>query len=241
LDITDNSAKEIKRQREVSDRADCAPHVNHGYGIVEFPGVLDIDDLFIDEYMIRRELYEPQDYFIDEEGFYINRGGYKFTKENIDQAPRRYLNLTPKGCSDEDVSFHSKIETAISKCINAYRGIYPEVHDCIRWRTDAHIASYPKGSGMGMHHDTAIGAGGKNENPVFNVLSLSLILSDRCEGGELVMKYIDKSFKPQKGTAILYPSGFLGSHSVANVKSGIRVSYLEFFGQGSVSGQTRPI
>ena len=239
--ITDISAKEIKRQREISDRSNCAPHVDHGYGVVEFPSILEIDDLFIEEYMNRREICEPQDYVVDEEGFYINRGGYKFTKDHIDKAPRRYLNLTPDGCPDEDLHFHAKIEEAISKCINAYRGIYPEVHDCIRWRTDAHIASYPKGSGMGVHHDTAIGAGGKNENPVFNVLSLSLILGDRCDGGELMIKYINKSFKPKKGTVILYPSGFLGSHAVSEVTSGVRISYLEFFGQGSVSGQTKPI
>jgi hypothetical protein len=239
--VTDVSAKEIKRQREVADRADCAPHIDHGYGIVEFPRIMPIDDVFIDSYMRRRELAEPQDYYVDEEGFYVNRGGYKFTKEHIDKAPRRYLNLKPEGCPQEDIDFHAKIEAEISKCINAYRGIYPEVYDCIRWRTDAHIAAYPAGAGMGMHHDNAIGSAGKNENPIFNVLSLSLILSDRCDGGELEMKYINKAFKPEKGTAIIYPASFLGSHAVLNVKSGLRISYLEFFGHGSVSGQTRPI
>lgn len=239
--ITEISAKEIKRQREIKDRSDCAPHTNHGYGVIEFPNIINIDDDFIDAYMSRREISEPQDYFIDEEGFYVNRGGYRFTKESVDQAPRRYMNLTPDGCPDEDMHFYREIEGAISKCINAYRGIYPEVYDCLRWRTDAHIAAYPPGAGMGFHHDTSIGAGGKNENPVFNVLSLSLILSDRCSGGELNMKYINKSFVPKRGTAIIYPSGFLGAHSVSPVKSGTRISYLEFFGQGSVSGQTKPI
>ncbi len=239
--IADISSKEIKRQREISDRSDCAPHINHGYGVVEFPGIIQIDDLFIDEYMKRREEAEPQDYTIDSEGFYVNRGGYRFTKENIDEAPRRYLNLTPSGCPNEDIDFHKKIEDAISKCINAYRGIYPEVYDCVRWRTDAHIAAYPRGAGMGMHHDNSIGANGKNENPIFNVLSLSMILSDRCTGGELVLKYINKEFPPKKGSVIIYPAGFLGSHAVNKVESGLRISYLEFFGQGTTSGQTKPI
>jgi hypothetical protein len=239
--VTEMSAKEVKRQREVADRADCAPHIDHGYGIVEFPRIMQIEDIFIDSYMQRREISEPQDYYVDEEGFYVNRGGYRFTKEHVDKAPRRYLNLTPDGCPQEDIDFHAKIEAEISKCINAYRGIYPEVYDCVRWRTDAHIAAYPAGAGMGMHHDNAIGSAGKSENPIFNVLSLSLILSDRCEGGELEMKYVNKAFKPQKGTVIIYPASFLGSHAVSKVESGLRISYLEFFGHGTVSGQTKPI
>ncbi len=239
--ISDVSAKEIKRQREISDRKDCMPNIDHGYGIVEFKNAINIDNKFIDEYIKRREECEPQDYFIDEDGFYVNRGGYRFTKSQIDEAPRRYLNLVNEYSPQEDVEFYKEIEIAISKCINAYRGIYPEVYDCVQWRTDAHIACYPPGAGMGMHHDNAIGKAGKNENPIFNVLSMSLILSDRCEGGELEMKYINKLFKPENGTLIIYPAGFLGSHAVRPVKSGLRISYLEFFGHGSVSGQTKPI
>ncbi len=239
--VSEISAKEIKRQREVADRTNCMPHINHGYGVVEFPDALNIDNKFIDEYMMRREADEPQDYYIDDEGFYVNRGGYRFTKSQVDQAPRRYLKLFNESSPKEDIDLYNNIEICVSKCINAYRGIYPEVYDCLQWRTDAHIASYPPIAGMGMHHDNAIGTAGKNENPIFNVLSMSLILSDRCEGGELEFKYISKVFKPKNGTLIIYPSGFLGSHAVRPVESGVRISYLEFFGHGSVSGQIKPI
>jgi hypothetical protein len=68
-----------------------------------------------------------------------------------------------------------------------------------------------------------------------------MILSDRCTGGELVLKYINKEFPPKKGSVIIYPAGFLGSHAVNKVESGLRISYLEFFGQGTTSGQTKPI
>lgn len=239
--LDDSTAKEVKRQREISDRMDCAPHENFGYGIVYFPQILDISDAFIDEYMQRRNAVEPQDYVVDNEGFYVNRGGYRFTEEQVKAAPQRFLNLTPTGCPSEDEEFHQKLEMALSKCINAYRGIYPYSTDCLHWRSDGHIASYGVGAGMGMHHDTAIGRSGNNENPVFNVLSGSLILSDRCTGGSLTFESIDRSFAPVKGSAILYPSGFLGAHSVEKIQSGTRISYLEFFGQGSRSGQVRPI
>jgi hypothetical protein len=202
---------------------------------------MSIDDKFIDEYMLRRNTVEPQDYYIDEDGFYVNRGGYRFTKEHAEAAPHRFLNLIPEPGLREDIEFHAEIENALSKCINAYRGIYPESADCIHWRSDGHIASYGPGSGMGMHHDTAIGKANGNENPIFNVLSGSLILSDRCEGGNLAFRFINRSFRPVKGSAVLYPSGFLGSHAVEKITSGKRVSYLEFFGQGARSGQKKQI
>lgn len=240
--ITDKSAKEIKRDREIADRSDCAPYVNHGYGIIEFPNIMpNIDDDFIDEYMVRRREIEPTDYWVDEEGFYVNRGGYRFAPSQIESAPRRYLNLLPQGATSNEIAFHRAIEQAISKCINAYKGIFPEIIDCLRWRSDAHIAEYPAGAGMGMHHDNAIGSSGENENPVFNVLSCSLILSDRCTGGNLVFRNTDYKFMPVKGSAIVYPSGFLGAHAVEDVTSGLRISYLEFFGQGTRAGQGTPI
>ena len=239
--VSDTWAKEIKRQREIADRSDCMPHVNHGYGIVEFPNALQVDNDFMDEYISRRGLNEPQDYYIDDDGFYVNRGGYRFTKAQVYEAPVRYLNLVDESSPKEDVDFYNEIEACVSKCINAYRGIYPEVYHCLQWRTDAHIAAYSPGAGMGIHHDNGIGTAGKNENPIFNVLSMSLILSDRCTGGELVFKYINKEFKPKNGTLIIYPAGFLGSHAVRTVESGLRISYLEFFGHGSISGQVKRI
>jgi hypothetical protein len=236
------SAKEIKRSREISDRSDCAPFTNYGYGVVEFHNVMaDMGDAFVDRYMERRKLTEPSDYYIDDDGFYVNRGGYRFTPDQIENAPRRFLNLLPSEATDDEVKFHSEIETAIGKSLNAYKGIFPEIVDCLRWRSDAHIAEYPEGSGMGMHHDNAIGGAGENENPVFNVLSISLILSDRCTGGELVFKHPNVEIAPVKGNLIIYPSGFLGAHAVNDIKSGVRISYLEFVGQGDRSGQIKPI
>ena len=89
-----------------------------------------------------------------------------------------------------------------------------------------------------LHHDCAIGSSAENENSAFNVISASLIISDRCDGGELGLKFINKSFKPVKGTAVLYPSGFTGAHYVEPVTRGQRISYLEFFGHGTKLGQT---
>ena len=236
--ILPSSSKEVKRNREIADRGDCAPFIDHGYGVIEFPQILtNIQDSLVDDYIEKIKKAEPDDYYIDEEGFYVNRGGYKFTPDQISSAPKRFLNLVSENQNSNEIEFNKEIDIAVTKCINAYKGIFPEILDCLRWRSSPHIAEYPTGSGMGMHHDNSIGGAGENENPVFNVLSVSLILSDRCEGGELVFKYPNVEIPPQKGNLIMYPSGFLGSHSVKTVLSGTRISYLEFIGQGSRVGQ----
>lgn len=240
--VTENiSAKQTKKNREISDRKSNKKMIKHGYGIVEFQDVVDIDDVFVDSWMERLKNNEPDDYRLDEDGFYVNRGGYKFPKETIDESPKRFLNLLPSDVSQEDKSFVEKLDQAMFECIHAYIGEFPEAKDCLRWRSDSHIAYYPVGAGMGFHHDNAIGGASENENPLFNVVSGSLILSDRCSGGGLGFKTVEGLIEPKKGSAIFYPSSFMGTHMVGPVTEGVRISYLEFFGHGSRVGQTRNI
>ena len=89
---------------------------------------------------------------------------------------------------------------------------------------------------MGYHNDNLVGAGSESEKAIYSVLTGSLILKDSCEGGDLGFKYIDKHFKPETGSAFVYPAGFLGTHEVQPVTSGERISYLEFFGHGTLIG-----
>ena len=233
----DITAKDMKRLREEKDRQNIMPHTDHGCGIVEFHNVLDIEPSFILPWLERRRAVEPHDYYIDDNGFYVNRGGYRFTESQIKGAPERYMNLKPSDAPDEDIQFHSKLEKAMFDCINAYSNIYPESKDCLWWRTDAHVAVYGVGAGMGLHHDNSIGGASANENPLFNVVSGSLILWDGCDGGELQFRFIKNSIKPKNGSAVFYPSSYMGSHAVSKITDGLRISYLEFFGHGSRPGQ----
>lgn len=239
--VLEFSSKEKKRQRHEADKQVSMEIIEHGYGILVFPNVMEIDDNFIDEWMKRRDEVESQDFTINEDGFYVNRGGYLFTKAQIEEAPRRYLNLTPQGCPVEDLEFHKKLEDAMFRCIHEYSNRYPEVKDCLWWRSNAHLAQYGVGVGMGLHHDNAIGGASENENPLFNVVSASLILSDRHEGGEIGFASVGKDYKINKGSIIMYPSSYMGAHYVKKITEGERISYLEFFGHGSSPGQTQKI
>lgn len=242
VEIGDNSSKERKRQREEQNKGSNIPLIDHGVGVVEFPGAMEsIDDIFVDEWMTRRRQVEPNDYYKDDEGFYVSRGGYRFTESQILSAPERFMNLTPPGSPQEDIDFYNKLEETMFKCIHAYSMVYPEAKDTLWWRADGHLAAYKPGYYMGVHHDTAVGGAAGNENPVFLTVSASLIVSDRCAGGALVFKHLNKEFLPKKGTVIMYPAGYMGAHAVTPIESGERVSYLEFFGHGTRAGQTRKI
>ena len=75
--------------------------VHHG-GIVEFPDVFNVDPDVLDNWMSLRRECEPSDYTINDDGNYVNRGGYTFTPEQIESTPTRFLTPTPDG---EDLTF----------------------------------------------------------------------------------------------------------------------------------------
>lgn len=59
-------------------------------------------------------------------------------------------------------------------------------------------------------------------------LVCNLYLNDEFEGGELTFPEIGLEFKPEIGDAVFFP-GFLLKHGVNEVKSGIRISFLNHF------------
>ena len=211
--------------------------VEHAAGIVEFMDAVEIDQDELDAWMLLRQECEPSDYTLNEDGNYVNRGGYTFTPEQIGISPVRYLNLTPDG---EDLTFHNKIRDAAYDCLVKYVEIYPSVWRSIWWRVDGQIACYTNGQGMGSHSDREIeytpGQVPESEAPIYNEISSTLILRKADTGGELKFATSNSKFNPDPGTLIMYPSNFIGAHAVEPVGEGERISYIEFFGQGTPIG-----
>jgi len=209
--------------------------IHHGFGIVEYVDAIKFDSDFFEAWLARRRMQEPSDYEPVGDGTYMNRGGYIFTEEQVNASPGRLLQLKVDA-SDEDVVFAEGLENAMTMCVSKYFDFFPEARHSIWWRAVPHVATYVKGGYMGYHHDNLVGDGYESEKAIYSVLTGSLILKDDCEGGDLGFKYIDKHFKPKTGSAFVYPAGFLGTHEVVPVTSGERVSYLEFFGHGTLVG-----
>lgn len=211
--------------------------VDHGWGVIEFVDVLPIDPVFLEGWLARRKEQEPSDYTPLDDGTFMNRGGYVYTAEQIAESPGRLLFLD-KNASDEDIEFVQEIDKAMSECIHDYCFLFPDVKESIWWRAQPHVATYGQTAHMGFHHDNLVGAGSESEQAIYSVLTGSLILKDCDKGGYLGFKYPNKHVKPKPGSALIYSAGYLGTHEVTPVESGERVSFLEFFGHGSLPGST---
>lgn len=209
-------------------------------GIVVFSDVIEIDQQFLSEWLERRRENEPDDYTVNEDGDYINRGGYKFTPDQYRSAPGRFLNLVPEGVSSEDESFVESLDAALYMCLLEYVKLFPEVASSVWWRSPGHVATYRNGQHMGSHHDNGVqytpGLTPENEHAIHNVVTASIALNDGYSGGELKFAHGGSSLIPPTGTAVFYPSNYIGSHEVTPVTSGERYSYLQFFGQGTPLG-----
>ena len=211
--------------------------VVHHSGIAEFQDVIEIDPVVLDSWMSLRRECEPSDYTIDEDGNYVNRGGYTFTAEQIGISPTRFLNLTPDG---EDLSFYNEIRDTVYKCLVNYIELHPAVWRSVWWRADGQGACYENGQGMGSHSDREIeytpGETPASEAPIYNEITAALILKKADEGGKYEFATSKTSLDPLAGTVLFYPSNYVGAHAITPVTKGERISYLEFFGQGTPNG-----
>ena len=212
-------------------------HIVHDGGVVEFPDVMNVDPDTLAAWMELRRECEPPDYTLNEDGNYVNRGGYTFTPEQYAGSPTRFLNLTPDG---EDATFHDQIRVVMYDCLTKYVQEYPSVARSIWWRTDGQIATYADGQSMGGHQDREIeytpGQIPASEAPIFNEITGSIILQGSETGGHLNFAVTSASLPPRTGTAVFYPSNYIGTHAVTPITEGERISYLEFYGQGTPPG-----
>ena len=247
-------------------RTPISPHLldpeKYDCGVVVFPDAVqpELDPDWVKGWVRRRQEQRArtwydrriktdmqQDYVIDEDGNYINRGGYKFTPEQFKQAPGRLVGLK-HGANAEDLEFVNRMDAVVAECLRVYMRIYPQVRPSIWWRTPSHCCLYEEGQDLGPHSDQTYERGDDEWNmgihagrhdapvtefPVHTVVTSGLTLIDECEGGELFYPNANLTKKILPGSVVLYPSSYIGTHGVNMVTSGTRVSYLQFFCQGT--------
>jgi hypothetical protein len=69
---------------------------------------------------------------------------------------------------------------------------------------------------------------------------MSIILNDTFTGGEMNFKLWDINVSPKAGSALLYPSNYIGAHEVSEVTSGVRWVFLGFLYHGDRSFTINP-
>lgn len=188
-----------------------------------------------------------------EEGF-INRSGYFFAKNSIDEMPWRG-SMVHQNSAHHVIETLEYIESVRDKCLIKYLHHFPLAGKCIWWKIKSHIVAYPKGAFLGMHSDVSTDYEYGKPHPVDqlatrNSVSVVAYLNDCVDtddeldgtnftGGHHYFEYLKISYKPRKGDILFFPANYVASHEVQTVTGGIRYSYLGWYCQGTPNSAVR--
>jgi hypothetical protein len=222
---------------------------DHGGGVVSFDNVIDVDQQFLKQYVLWLQQKEEDIFtYVEKDGITsaINLTNFKFQLDDIPKTPERFF-ADGRMLTNEQENFMQACTDGLYRCVVQYCLLYPEVTSSIWWKTSGHIAGYNDGRAIGPHCDDTIqfdfGEMPKNEFPIHNTLSGALYLNDCVDnedelngynftGGHIKFKYAGVDYMPKTGSAVIYPSGYIGTHEVTPVIKGSRYVFLEFFAYG---------
>lgn len=239
-----------------------------GMGVVICENVIDIDQFFLFEYLTWLKKNQEDTFTYHEENgikYAINKTGFKFKLEDIQQAPQRFLDTkglnfdtqTPK----KYINFINSLENAIYSALVEYCCYFPDAATTSWWRPSGHIVGYENGQRIGLHCDDQVpyewGKEIQNQVSMHNSSSINLYLNDCIEeesmlndynyfGGEIHFPNSSYIYKPKAGSVAIYPSSYIGRHEVFPVTNGQRYAYLSIacygtsFDQKEIVGQENP-
>lgn len=236
---------------------DKIKYENLGGGVVVFKNVVNFDQYQLFKYIdSKADIFHQNrwDYIVGEDGinYGINEDGFRYKIEEIPFTPVRILKPvdeeTPEAISE--IFYH--IEDQIYKCLIKYIDLFPLILGCIWWRNRGHVLRYSDKGILGSHCDNDTNykvTNGTRYMPRGQVAARqtcgSLVYFNDCVenesdlngtnfvGGHLNFFHLDISYKPSKGDIVFFPTNYMASHNVSEMTSGVRYSYLSFFGQGS--------
>lgn len=205
--------------------------INHlGSGIVAFEDLLSEEILSQINLSFIEEKIEPQGYAKVKQKTFME-GGHYIPDEDLPTMPVRYI----KGI--QELPFINIINDSMHKAAVEYCKMFPVAAECITDYSGAHFVKYlPKGI-MGPHSDVSLGykpdsVEATSTVAIGNTLTASLLLNNDFEGGSIYFNNWDIEVKPKAGSALFYPSNYIGAHEVREVTSGFRWIYLAFYSHG---------
>jgi len=190
------------------------------------------------------EMYKPGINPETNEEVYINKSGYFFSKESINQMPRRAGAIH----QTEDSLFFSNLEfleKARDYYLLKYMEKFPLTYKCIWWKVKGHILEYNKGVYLGSHSDISADYVYGYDHPYDQLALRNVVTSlvyfnssnireeNSYTGGEHYFNYLDIKYEPKRGDIMMFPSNYMAAHEVLPVNSGKRYSYLGWYSQGT--------
>ena len=239
-----------------------------GMGVVICENVIDIDQQFLFEYINWLRTNEEDTFtYCEEDGekYAVNKTGFKFKLQDVQQAPQRFLNTKGKNLQVEVpkkyINFIDSLEEAVYQALVEYCCYFPDAATTSWWRPNGHIAGYEDGQRIGLHCDDQVpyewGKETGNQVSMHNSSSINLYLNDcvsdqeevndyTYSGGEIHFPNVPYVYRPKSGSVAIYPSSYVGRHEVYPVISGQRYAFLSIacygtsFEQKETVGQENP-
>lgn len=241
----------IKKEKMKNNNVE-AEHL--GGGVVVFRSALDLDWKYILEFArdsINKEksdMYKPAINPETKEKCYINKSGYFFGKDSVEQMPGRGSAIH-RYADEKFRQIFDFIEEAKDGYLLKYFELFPLAAKCVWWKVKGHIVQYKKGVYLGLHSDVSADyvydvwtpidqlATRNSVSTVFYlndcVDSVSEIDGTNFSGGHHYFNYLDIDFKPKKGDILFFPSNYMAAHEVKPVEAGERYSYLGWYSHGT--------
>ena len=201
-----------------------------GSGIVLIEDLLTQDDLDLIDLDFLEKTIEPQGYKkIDGKDFM--EGGYVIPEKDLPSMPIRYMQ------GIESLSFLDLLNNSMYRGAIEYCKMFPVAAECITDYTGRHFIKYLPGGLMGTHSDASLGYKPNSIEPnstvaLGNTITASIILNDSFTGGGIRFSAWDLEVYPKPGSALFYPSNYIGAHEVLEITSGTRWAFLAFFSHG---------
>lgn len=225
-----------------------------GGGVVLFESAIDLDWDYVREFSRdainkeKEDMYTPT---VDPETgdeIYLNKSGYFFQKESVDQMPGRGSAIHRYG--DEKIKkIFDFVEESKDQYLFKYFELFPLSYKCVWWKVKGHIVQYKKGVYLGSHSDVSADYiydiwTPKDQLATRNVISNVFYLTSSVDteeeldgtnftGGHHYFNYLDIDVKPKKGDLLFFPSNFMAAHEVKPVGEGERYSYLGWYSHGT--------
>ena len=123
------------------------------------------------------------------------------------------------------VNFHNKINLGLDEYKRRVQNIHynfsfypvPGGYDTTSWREGIQILQYEKSQEYQFHHDAATR---QEQKEYHRKISVIVYLNDGFKGGGT--SFVHKSYKPQPGYALIFPSNWCYPHAGELVTEGIK-------------------
>jgi hypothetical protein len=228
-----------------------------GGGVLVFRGAVKFEEEPVYQYLDERASKSHQhrwEYIVAEDGetYGINEDGFRYKPEDIPSTPVRILHPIDASTPENVKKFFFDIEETIYKCLIRYVDYFPLIVGCLWWKNRGHILRYEDQGILGAHCDNdtnykvtqGVRYMPKGQMAARQTCGALVYLNDCVDseeelngrnfiGGHLHFFHLGIEYKPQKGDIVFFPTNYMASHEVDRMTSGVRYSYLSFFGQGS--------